>query len=176
MRRARAELVRADLVLLVLDAREPEAPAPALPELAPGASVLRLYNKSDALDAQTLRPRARGARAPARTCGATRCGFPRARGLGLDALRARCANSPAPTCRAGGSFSARAPPPGGARSRASAAAAAEAQLRGGQAELAAEELRRAQAALGEITAPLDAERCSGASSPASALEVAPAGR
>ena len=55
MRRARAEVGRADLVLLVLDAREPEAPSPALPELAPGATVLRLYNKADALDAQALR-------------------------------------------------------------------------------------------------------------------------
>jgi tRNA modification GTPase len=36
-------------------------------------------------------------------------------------------------------------------------AAAQAQLQDNRPELAAEELRRAQAALGEITAPLDAD-------------------
>ena len=65
-----------------------EAPAPALPELAPGASVLRLYNKSDALDAASLRrEREDPARRPEHARDAL---WISARsGLGLDALRAR---------------------------------------------------------------------------------------
>ena len=108
MRRARAELGRADLVLLVLDAREPEAPAPALPELGPGATVLRLYNKSDALDAQTLRSELEErARRPEHARDSL---WISARsGLGLDALRARLRESAgAAETGAGGSFSARA--------------------------------------------------------------------
>jgi tRNA modification GTPase len=157
MRRARAELSRADLVLLVLDAREPEAPAPALPELAPGASVLRLYNKSDALDAQTLR-REHEERARRPEHARDSLWISARTGLGLDALRTRLRElAGAADAEAGGSFSARARHLEALDRGASLLAAAEAQLRGGQAELAAEELRRAQAALGEITAPLDAD-------------------
>jgi len=157
MRRARAEVGRADLVLLVLDAREPQAPSPALPELAPGASVLRLYNKADALDAQALR---RELEDPARRPEHARDALwiSARTGLGLDALRARLrALAGADAAAAGGSFSARARHLQALERTAALLASARAQLDAGQAELAAEELRRAQAALGEITAPLDAD-------------------
>ena len=157
MRRARGEIGRADLVLLVLDAREPEAPAPALPELAPGASVLRLYNKSDALDAATLR---RESRDPARRPEHARDALwiSARSGLGLDALRARLRElAGAEAAAAGGTFSARARHLEGLDRGGALLAGAQAQLRAGHGELAAEELRRAQAALGEITAPLDAD-------------------
>jgi tRNA modification GTPase len=157
MRRARGEIGRADLVLLVLDAREPEAPAPALPELAPGASVLRLYNKSDALDAASLRrEREDPARRPEHARDAL---WISARsGLGLDALRARLREiAGADATAAGGSFSARARHLEALDRCATLLADAQARLQAGQGELAADELRRAQAALGEITAPLDAD-------------------
>jgi tRNA modification GTPase len=157
MRRARAELARADLVLVVLDARAPEAPPPVLPELAPGARVLRLYNKSDALDADTLR---REAEDPARRAehGRDALWISARSGLGLAALRTRLRElAGADAGEAGGSFSARA-------RHLDALDRADAHLRqageelaAGQGELAAEELRRAQAVLGEITAPLDAD-------------------
>ena len=157
MRRARAEVGRADLVLLVLDAREPEAPAPALPELAPGASVLRLYNKSDSVDAASLRrEREDPARRPEHARDAL---WISARsGLGLDALRARLREiAGADATAAGGSFSARARHLEALDRCAALLADAQARLQAGQGELAADELRRAQAALGEITAPLDAD-------------------
>jgi tRNA modification GTPase len=157
MRRARAEVGRADLVLLVLDARDPEAPAPALPELAPGATVLRLYNKADALDAQTLcRERTDPARRPEHAGDAL---WISARtGIGLDALRDRLRElAGADAATAGGTFSARARHLEALERTQQLLLAAQARLQAGAAELAAEELRRAQAALGEITAPLDAD-------------------
>jgi tRNA modification GTPase len=120
--------------------------------------VLRLYNKSDALDAAALRREREDRRA--RPEHARDALWISARsGLGLDALRARLRElAGADAAAAGGSFSARAR----ATWRHSIAprsllAGAQGQLREGMAELAAEELRRAQAALGEITAPLDAD-------------------
>jgi len=144
-------------VLLVLDAREPEAPAPALPPLAPGATVLRLYNKSDALDAATLqRERDEPARRAEHAGDAL---WVSARtGLGLDALRAGLrALAGAAAGEAGGSFSARARHLEALDRAEALLLDAARQLDAGHAELAAEELRRAQAALGEITAPLDAD-------------------
>ncbi|MEO8160864.1 MAG: tRNA uridine-5-carboxymethylaminomethyl(34) synthesis GTPase MnmE, partial [Arenimonas sp.] len=83
MRRARAEIERADLVLAVMDARDPGAEPPALPPLADGASLLRLYNKADALDAASL-----AARAPVDAARDTLWISART-GFGLEALRAR---------------------------------------------------------------------------------------
>jgi tRNA modification GTPase len=57
----------------------------------------------------------------------------------------------------GGAFSARARHLAALDGAEALLAQAAAQLAAGHAELAAEELRRAQAALGEITAPLDAD-------------------
>jgi tRNA modification GTPase len=50
MRRARVELGQADLVLLVLDARDPQAGLDAVGALPQQASVLQLCNKADLLD------------------------------------------------------------------------------------------------------------------------------
>ena len=156
MRRARAELGRADLVLMVLDAREPDAPAPALPKLAPGAAVLRLYNKSDALDADTLR---REREDPARRAehGGDALWISARSGLGLEALRARLHEFAGANVGGGGAFSARARHLEALDRTHELLRQAQARLAAGEGELAAEELRRAQAALGEITAPLDAD-------------------
>jgi tRNA modification GTPase len=158
LRRAPASLDRPHRVGLVLDARQPAAPAPALPPLAPGATVLRLYNKSDALDAATLQ---RERDDPARR--AEHAGdalwISARTGLGLDALRAglRALAGAEAGAAAGGGFSARSRHLEALDRADALLKQAAAQLATGQAELAAEELRRAQATLGEITAPLDAD-------------------
>lgn len=142
VRRARAELARADLVLLVTDAAHADADPGLLDELPTHVARLAIVNKID-LDAQP--PRAE-----------TRAGLPHlwlsARtGEGLELLRTELKT------RAGlgtgeGAFSAR-------RRHVAAlervqihlehAAAALTNTRAG--ELAAEDLRQAQHALGEIT-------------------------
>lgn len=142
VRRARAELARADLVLLVTDAGHIEEDLGLLDELPPNVARLLIVNKIDL-----------GAQPPGAE---TRAGLPHLRisartGEGLDLLRAELKT------RAGmgsgeGAFSAR-------RRHVSAlervqthldhAAVALAAARAG--ELAAEDLRHAQQALGEIT-------------------------
>jgi tRNA modification GTPase len=158
MRRARAELARADLVLLVLDAREPDAPAPALPPLAPGATVLRLYNKADALDAHSLQRERDDPARRAEHAGDALWVSART-GLGLDTLRAglRALAGDAGGNEAGGGFSARARHLESLDRAEAGLLRAQALLEQAQAELAAEELRRAQAELGAITAPVDAD-------------------
>ncbi len=146
MRRARAELARADLVLVVLDARSPDAPLPSLPELSPGAQQLWLHNKSDALAQLPDQARPGHLWISARS------------GLGLDTLRARLRSlAGADPAGSGGSFSARARHLEALDRAGAHLAQAGAQLAADQGELAADELRRAQAALGEIGAPLDAD-------------------
>ena len=146
MRRARAELSRADLVLAVVDDREPGAMDRLATELAGAAAILWLHNKSDLADPSTAAadpPAGEHLWLSART------------GAGLDALRERL------RARAGGggegSFSAR-------QRHVDALALgqvhllqADSQLAAGAADLAAEELRQAQLALGQITGALDAD-------------------
>jgi tRNA modification GTPase len=153
IRRARAELGRADLALAVLDATDPDAAAGLAAELAAVPRVLWLHNKVDLCpvdagpDPQGTPPDAgEHLRISART------------GAGLDRLRARLhALAAGEDAASGGSFSARLRHLD-ALERADAALATAAQrLAEDAAELAAEELREAQAALGEITGAFDAE-------------------
>ena len=147
IRRARAELARADLALAVLDATMPAAAADLVAELAGVPSVLWLHNKSD-LSGEAPHDEARA--------DGTHLWLSARTGAGLDRLRAQL-HALAAGEHAGGSFSARQRHLDAlARADAALATAAE-RLREEAAELAAEELRDAQAALGEITGTFDAE-------------------
>jgi len=146
MRRARAELARADIVLAVVDDRDTESRRVLAEELVAVDKVLWLHNKCD-LD---LPPRA-GIEATA----GEHLWLSARTGAGLGALRDRLRGL------AGGEgvggFSAR------QRHLEALAlvlvhlAQADAQFSVENAELAAEELRQAQLALGRITGHLDAD-------------------
>ncbi|GIX37294.1 MAG: tRNA modification GTPase MnmE [Silanimonas sp.] len=155
IRRARAERRRADLVLALLDDREAEA---ALPRLAaefagdgeedgPSPDVLWLHTHADLtgrLGAEERRADGLHLWIDAR------------RGEGLEALH-RALREAAAGEGAEGSFSARARHVEAIERAGRHLAAAAAQLRAGQGELAAEELRLAQAAYGEITGAVSAD-------------------
>ncbi|KFL36143.1 tRNA uridine-5-carboxymethylaminomethyl(34) synthesis GTPase MnmE [Arenimonas donghaensis] len=145
IRRARAELERADLVLAVLD-DQVAAPAPlALPGQVP---VLWLHNKADLSGAPVhaeTRPDGEHLWLSART------------GEGLAPLRERLREAAGLGEGSEGAFSARARHLEAMDRAAGLLAQAARQLQGGAGELAAEELRGAQAALGEITGQVDAD-------------------
>ncbi|NIJ70284.1 tRNA uridine-5-carboxymethylaminomethyl(34) synthesis GTPase MnmE [Xanthomonas sp. 60] len=150
MRRARAEIERTDLALIVLDARDPAAG-----EAAIGDGVLavphRLYihNKSDLLPPNRL-PEG----APA-----DRVFVSAATGAGLEALHARlrAIASAGAGEQAEGEFSARARHVDAIERAQEHALHADAELRHDHLELAAEELRLAHDALGEITGRMSAD-------------------
>jgi tRNA modification GTPase len=148
IRRARAELERADLALAVLDATDPGAAAALAADVAGVPNVLWLHNKADlvATAARHAGPGGDGDHLwlSART------------GAGLDPLRARL-HALAAGDTAAGSFSARQRHLDALARSGAALAAAAARLVEHAAELAAEDLRGAQAALGEITGTFDAE-------------------
>jgi tRNA modification GTPase len=148
IRRARAELERADLALAVLDATDPGAAAALAADVAGVPNVLWLHNKADlvATAARHAGPGGDGDHLwlSART------------GAGLDPLRARL-HALAAGDTAAGSFSARQRHLDALARSGAALAAAAARLDEHAAELAAEDLRGAQAALGEITGTFDAE-------------------
>ena len=142
MRRAQAELQRADLALVLLDARAPQAGLDAVEAAIVGVpQQLVLHNKADLLaDDHDPVPDPAALRISART------------GLGLTELRVRLA-ALAGGDREGpdGAFSARARHVEAlARARAHVEAGSV-HLRAEALELAAEELRLAHAALGELT-------------------------
>lgn len=143
MRRARAELARADLALAVLDAREPEHGRSALTaDLAAVPRVIWLHNKCD-LSGEAARVEHRDD-GPHLWLSATR-------GEGLDTLIAALREAAGVGESAEGAFSARARHVEALqRTREHFGLAAE-HLHAGAGELAAEELRLAQDALGEIT-------------------------
>ncbi len=142
MRRARAELDRADLVLAVIDDRMPEQLALLRQEIpAPGPRVLWLHNKIDLSGARAaLEQRADG---PHIFLSATT-------GEGSDLLRTELAEAAGHGALAGG-FSARQRHVDALRQAQIELRDAEQQLRLGAGELAAEALRLAQDRLGEIT-------------------------
>lgn len=151
MRRARAELERADLALLVLDARAPEADRAALEEAAHGVPLkLWIHNKADLLP-QPPPPGDGVLHVSALT------------GQGLErlhaALRAMAASG-APDA-AEGEFSARARHLDALRQTLDAATAAAAELQAGRLELAAEQLRMAHDAIGNLTGRLTADQLLG---------------
>ena len=138
IRRARAELERADLALVVLDAREPVPPGWDEAALAGVPHVLRLHNKADLLPADA--PPADGV-----------LRISVHRGDGLDALEAAVRAIAGTGQEAGeGGFSARARHVRALASCADWLAGAATELASGQPELAAESLRLGQDALGGI--------------------------
>ncbi|HMA12027.1 MAG TPA: tRNA uridine-5-carboxymethylaminomethyl(34) synthesis GTPase MnmE, partial [Steroidobacteraceae bacterium] len=136
MRRAREAIARADHLLYVVDAAE-DPGAHSFDEerdaLPAGVPVTLVMNKSDLAGAT-----AQGLSLSAAT------------GEGMEALRERLARMAGHTEAAGGSFSARARHVDALQRAAAQLAAARAQLEAKQGELAAFELRGAQASLGEV--------------------------
>ena len=158
VRRARAEVSRADLALVVLDASldsaERAADRAALEaELAPGTRIVRLASKADLAD-DSVRAEPAGPADTLRVSART--------GEGLASLRALLRDA-AGANEAGGTYSARARHVD-ALERADAALAEAARELGesAAAELVAESLRHAQHALGEITGTYTTEDLLGA--------------
>ena len=142
MRRARAELGRADLALVVLDARDPEAGRDALADALAGVPrLLWLHNKADLLPPGSKAPPAGVLRVSART------------GAGLEALREQLrALVLGPGAEAAdGAFTARARQVEALVRAAGELEAAARFVRDGSLDLAAEALRVGHDALGEVT-------------------------
>jgi tRNA modification GTPase len=144
IRRARQELARADLVLVVTDDQHPlPLPAAELP-----ARVIWLHNKCDLSGEPPRRETAHDGEhvwLSART------------GAGLDLLRAALREAAGQGQGGEGAFSARARHLAALARAGTALERAADQLRAGAGELAAEELRQGQDALGEITGRLEAD-------------------
>src|SRR5690606_15967161 len=146
MRRARGELARADLALVVLDARDPESGIAAVVDSIEGVpATLVVHNKADLLPRRPVDAAAEG---PVLVSART--------GEGLDTLRAALARAVPGTEggaaeAAGGGFTARARHVEALREAASELGQARQWLASEQLELAAEALRLAHDALGAIT-------------------------
>ncbi len=153
MRRARGELARADLALVVLDARDPRAGLAAVADAIEGVPVqvvvankLDLLPEAQCVPADTLLPGDRIAiPVSART------------GAGLDRLRAALAREVTGDEPSGGEFTARARHVQALRNAAGELAQTRVWLAAEQLELAAEALRLAHDALGSITGRVDAD-------------------
>jgi tRNA modification GTPase len=145
MRRARAELTRADIVLAMVDDRDAQSRHLLAEELAAVDKVLWLHNKCD-LDLPPW---------PGAAEGGEHLWLSAMTGEGMDALRDRLRGL------AGGEgvggFSARTRHLEALGLALVHLAQADEQLSAENAELAAEELRQAQLALGQITGHLDAD-------------------
>jgi len=142
MRRARLELERADLALAVLDARDPEAGRSAVADVvAQVPRILWIHNKADLL-----------AQVP--DDGHAQVYVSAPSGYGIDALHRRLrtlAVGDADEAGASGEFSARARHVEALQRASVHAENANRELGHERLELAAEELRLSQDALGEIT-------------------------
>jgi len=150
MRRARAELQRADVALAVVDARDPEAGRAAVADDIVGVpAVLWIHNKVDLLVQAPPDP----------PDPPDHIHVSAARGLGLDRLHARLRSLAGGAAGDGGEgeFSARARHVDALQRAAVYAGAAADQLQHEHLELAAAELRLAHDALGEITGRLSAD-------------------
>ena len=143
MRRAQAELARADLAMAVLDARDPQAGRDAVAgAAAQAARTLWLHNKADLLDA---RP----------PLGEDALYVSAATGFGLEALHARL--RAVGGGEGEGAFTARARQVEALRRARDGLEAAAGWWARGALELAAESLRAAHDALGEITGKVGAD-------------------
>lgn len=148
IRRARAELGHADLALVVLDGRDPDAQLALIEELQAVPQILWLHNKCD-LQGEPARTEARADGQHFWLSAKT--------GAGLDALRARLTTGASGSEGGEGGFSARARHLEAlARTQLHLGRAAS-HLQEAQGELAAEDLRQSHEALGEITGRLDAD-------------------
>ena len=146
IRRARGELERADLALVVLDARAPDAGRAAVAaDLAGVPHVLWLHNKADLLPS------------PPRAGDADRIAISARTGIGLDELHRRLLALSAAGDAGEGAFSARARHVQALARTAEQLAGARAELGFERLELAAEALAQAHSALGEIGGRLSAD-------------------
>ncbi|MBN7136104.1 tRNA uridine(34) 5-carboxymethylaminomethyl synthesis GTPase MnmE [Lysobacter enzymogenes] len=148
MRRARGELDRADLAIVVLDARDPHGGLAAVADaIEPVPSRLFVYNKIDLLESDYDSP------GPADVGGENRVFVSAHSGAGLDALHARLrALAQGESSDASeGAFTARARHVEALRRAREELIEARAQLDHEMLDLAAESLRHAHDALGEIT-------------------------
>ena len=148
MRRARAEMQRADLAIVVLDARDPEAGREAIGDAAAQAArQLWIYNKSDLLPQWP------------QELGEDSIALSAANGQGLEQLHARLREIANDGAGEGmqGEFSARLRHVEALALASEHLDAADGQLHYDQLELAAEELRLAHDALGEITGRMTAD-------------------
>jgi tRNA modification GTPase len=158
MRRARAELERADLAIVVLDARAPEAGRAAVAEaVAAVPRRLWLHNKADLLPEDAPALPIAAAAGSAGAGGAPARGADQAlavsalTGAGLDALHASLRGLAAGGGEGTeGAFSARARQVDALRRAAAEVAGARQALADGALDLAAEGLRVAHDALGEV--------------------------
>jgi tRNA modification GTPase len=146
IRRARAELARADLALVVVDARDPQAGRAELVDATRLATHrLWLCNKADLLDPLPLDTDADVLHVSART------------GLGLQALHQRLLALSGGGEPEGGGFSARARHVQALVLAAKYLQESAAELHSERLELAAESLSQAHSALGEIGGRVDAD-------------------
>ncbi|MEO6154516.1 MAG: tRNA uridine-5-carboxymethylaminomethyl(34) synthesis GTPase MnmE [Thermomonas sp.] len=147
VRRAKAELQRADLALVVVDARDPQAGRPALEDATAAASCrLWVHNKADLLDQRQPRHQQDDTLlVSART------------GLGLDTLHQRLLSLSGAGESGKGAFSARARHVQALASGAMHLQAAATELRHERLELAAEALSQAHSAFAEISGKVDAD-------------------
>jgi tRNA modification GTPase len=153
IRRARQAMAHADLVLLVQDATTANAPlaAQALPE---GIPVLRVLNKIDLVGLSPGQGRNDAAREEVRISALT--------GAGVDELRSRLKAHVGYSGEAGGACSARRRHLDSLQRASRHLETAHDQLAAGHAsELAAEDLRQAHQALGEITGQTSTEELLG---------------
>jgi len=151
MRRARGEVARAGLAIVVVDARDPEAGRAAVAaDLAGVPSVLWLHNKADLLPPGAPPPPPGELRVSAAT------------GQGMEALHARLHALVVGGPGAGeGEFTARARHVDALRRAADELDQAAVALAAEALELAAESLRAAHAALGDIVGPVGADELLG---------------
>ncbi|MCC4619643.1 tRNA uridine-5-carboxymethylaminomethyl(34) synthesis GTPase MnmE [Xanthomonas cassavae CFBP 4642] len=151
MRRARAELERADLALVVLDARDPQAAHEAIGDAIDAVPrQLWIHNKCDLLADST-------------PLGSDAIAVSAITGHGLEQLHTRLRDLALGDASdsADGEFSARTRHVEALRRAEQHADAADLELGFEQLELAAEELRLAHAALGEITGKMSADELLG---------------
>ena len=146
MRRARDELARADLVIVVLDARDPHHGRAAVADAVAGVPrQLWLHNKVDLVDAG-----AAGTASPPDGSAGHPLPVSMRTGQGLDAIRSRL-QALSGGGAGEGSFTARARHVQALRDVGVELADAATHMRAGQPELVAEALRVAHDALGGIT-------------------------
>jgi len=143
MRRARAELQRADVAILVTDSAHAGGDPALLADCAAGATHLIVHNKID-LAGESARVESNGSTQ-------IHIWLSAQTGAGLDLLRAELARLAGSGENAQGAFSARARHVQALETVAQHLRGAAEQLLEHAGELAAEELRQAQQALGEIT-------------------------
>ncbi|HRQ64580.1 MAG TPA: tRNA uridine-5-carboxymethylaminomethyl(34) synthesis GTPase MnmE [Xanthomonadaceae bacterium] len=150
MRRARAEASRADLALLVLDAKRGDEADSLRGEVPAGVPAITVHNKIDLLDPENAAAVTRQA-----------LGVSARTGEGLDLLRDRLRTMAGLGEGSEGTFSARARHLDALARVAAHLDLAASHAAEAQGELLAEELRLAQCALGEITGAFSADQLLG---------------